>query len=135
MLVGQNSVFLFVLVLLQNVVLLFVLLLMHNLAHSQSDLGQKTFEVRQFLCLEFYLGRPWAGGWLGVGWLGCGAGSGPGGGGGGGGVDGVWALTVNAKVVECFGKTPFGKAISLIVFRCDLCVGCLYEILYLTGAV
>ena len=58
-----------------------------------------------------------------------------GGGGGGGGVDGVWALTVNAKVVECFGKTPFGKAISLIVFRCDLCVGCLYEILYLTGAV
>ena len=76
-----------------------MLLLVQNLAHSQSDLGQKTFEVRQFLCL----------GW---GWWGVGA-------------DGVWMQTVKAKIVECLGKTPFGKAKSLIVlvlFMGGLCI-------------
>ena len=29
--------------------------------------------------------------------------------------DGVWTQTVKAKAVECLGKTPSGKAKSLIV--------------------
>ena len=58
LLLVPNVVLLCVLLLVQNVVLLFVILV-QNLEHSQSDLGQKTFELRQFLCLVFYLGRPW----------------------------------------------------------------------------
>ena len=41
------------------------------------------------------------GGWVGV-WLGCWGGG------------GRLAQTVKAKAVECLGKTPFGKAKSLI---------------------
>ena len=64
------------------------------------------------------------GGWLGcgvgaVGVVGCGCGWLGGGlvrmGGWGPGVDGVWTHTVKAAAVECLGKTPFGKAKSLIV--------------------
>ena len=47
----------------------------------------------------------WWGGlveWLGVGWLRWWAGS-------------VWTQTVKATVVQCLGKTPFGKAKSIIV--------------------
>ena len=55
------AVLLFVLLLVQNVVLLFALLLVQHYircTHNQIS-AQETFEVRQFLCLAFYLGRPW----------------------------------------------------------------------------
>ena len=48
--------------------------------------------------------------------MGGGAGSGAGAGGGWrGGVDRVWTQTVKLKDVECLGKTPFGKAKSLVI--------------------
>ena len=79
LLLVQNAVLLYVLFLGQVVVLLFVLLLVQHLAHSQSNLGQKTVEVRQFLCLEFYLSRQLA---LLEWWGGSGGGWGARGGGG-----------------------------------------------------
>ena len=74
MLLVYNGVILFVILLVQNVVPVFVLLLVPKCcapfcATSGAKLGalairsgSKKLEVRQFLCLEVYLGRPWLGG-------------------------------------------------------------------------
>ena len=127
----QNVVPLFVLLLVQNVVLHVMLLLVQNLARRNLISAKKPFEVRQFLFMEFCLGRPWLCwgggcavgwgglvvgvvgvgwgglGWVGVGWVWVGVGWGGGG--------RVWTQIVKAKAVGCLDKTSFGKAISLIV--------------------